>query len=50
MLSNNSMPYVDEDGEHTWRGTEVDRKRRRGIKVEEIKSYLKIDFVVPPLT
>lgn len=49
-LFNNSMPYVSEDGECSWGGTEVDRKRLSGIKGGEIKSDLKIDFVVPPLT
>lgn len=45
------MSYVDEDGEHSWDGTEVDRKRRKvEIKEGEIRSYLKIDLVVPPLT
>lgn len=44
------MSCVDEDGEHSWRGAEVDRKRRKGIKGGEIRSYLKIDLVVPPLT
>ena len=29
---NNGASYVDEDGEHSWRGTDVDRKRRKEIK------------------
>lgn len=47
---NNGVSYFDEDGEHSRRGTEVDRKTRKEIKEGEIRSYLKIDLVVPPLT